>query len=56
MRKHCVHQKRVEMKIERKRRQSYYNREFLSPISNIDFQIWTIWAAQGTEGSKGKVF
>ena len=27
--------------------QSRYNRVYLSPISNMDFQFWTIWAAQG---------
>ena len=33
--------------------QSRYNRECLSPISNMDFQFWSIWAAQA---SKGKIF
>ena len=27
--------------------QSRYNKEYLSPISNMDFQIWVIWVAQG---------
>ena len=27
--------------------QSRYNRGCLSPISNMDFQFWAIWAAQG---------
>ena len=30
--------------------QSRYNRVFPSPISNMDFQFWAIWAAQGSEG------
>ena len=33
--------------------QSRYNRECLSPISNMDFQFWVIWVAQG---SKEKIF
>ena len=33
--------------------QSRYNREFLSPIFNTDFQFCAIWTAQG---SKGKFF
>ena len=33
--------------------QSRYNRECLSPISNMDFQFWAIGVAWG---SKGKIF
>jgi hypothetical protein len=33
--------------------QKRYNREFLSPISVMNFQFWAIWAVQG---SKGKFF
>ena len=33
--------------------QGRYNRVFPSQISNIEFQLWAIWAAQG---SKGKSF
>ena len=27
-----------------------YNRGCLSPISDMDFQFWAIWAAQGSKG------
>ena len=36
-----------EDRIELQRR---YNRECLSQISNIDFQFWAIWVAQGSKG------
>ena len=29
--------------------QSRYNRECFSPISNMDFQFWAIWVAQGSK-------
>ena len=38
---------------EQSKAQSRYNRDFLSPIFNTDFQFCAIWAAQG---SKGKFF
>ena len=38
---------------EESKAQSRYNREFLIPISNTDFQFCAIWA---TQGSKGKFF
>ena len=38
---------------EQSKAQSRYNREFLSPIFNTDFQFSAIWAAQC---SKGKFF
>ena len=28
--------------------QSRYNREFLGPIFDMDFQFWAIWAAKGS--------
>ena len=38
---------------ENSKAQSRYNREFLSPIFNTDFQFCAIWAGQG---SKDKFF
>ena len=38
---------------EQSKAQSRYNREFLSPIFNTDFQFCAIWPAQG---NKGKFF
>ena len=35
---------------EKSKAQSRYNREFLSPIFNTDFQFCAIWAAQGRKG------
>ena len=32
--------------------QSKYNRGCLSPISDMDFQFWDIWAAQGSTEKK----
>ena len=32
--------------------QSKYNRGCLSPISDMDFQFWAIWAAQGSNEKK----
>ena len=35
--------------------QSRYNRECLSPISDMDFQFWSIWVAQGSKGKKSSI-
>ena len=35
---------------EESKAQSRYNREFLIPISNKDFQFCAIWATQGSKG------
>ena len=35
--------------------QSRYNRECLSPISNMDFLFWAKWAAQGSKRKKSSI-